>query len=89
MYVGHTSQAKFVKLRQFNSGLVMNGLLVSSLTHARLPVRNGLVNKVELLRLITQKVVRTNEIARSVIIRSTFFLTTAIFYLYLSIRTFF
>ena len=33
------------------------------------PVRNGLVNQVEFLQLITKK--RTNEIARSVIISST------------------
>ena len=44
--------------------------------------RNSLVNKVEFLGLVPQKVVMTNEVARLVIISS------KIFDLYLSIRTF-
>ena len=43
-------------------------VLVSCPAHACLPVRNGLVNEVEFLGLYSPKVVRTNEIVRSVII---------------------
>ena len=40
--------------------------LVSRLAHTHLPVRNGLVNEVEFLGLITPKAEKTNEIASSV-----------------------
>ena len=56
--------------REGEMGGVSEGevVVVSCPTHACFPVRNGLVNEVEFLGLYSPKVVRTNEIVRSVII---------------------